>query len=301
MDLLLIIFFIIILFLLLLWVKLEGRLWPHKSTIAFWKLSALPFSKKLEGYFYAARPDWYLKPVTWPWFMKNLVKNESPDTYHGKVMTQTDAVKLISLKQPINLTDLEHVVPYTLARSIILNDPLPSLAVTECPCRAQKADACMPRDVCMVVGEPFTSFMLEHQPEKTRRLTVDEALQILAEEEARGHIHTAWFKDAMHNRFYTICNCCPCCCLGMGSLTRGVKRLAHSGYSPVIDNESCISCGNCISICPFKAVSMADEKPKTAADKCMGCGLCVSHCPTEAIELILAPDKGIPLNIEKLV
>lgn len=284
-----------------LWVKLEGSLWPKKSTLAFWRLSDLPWSKKLEGYFYAARADWYLKPVTWSWFMRRLVKNESPDTYHGKVITRPDSAKLISLKQPIELTELEHVIPYPLARSIILQDPLPSLAVMECPCRAQKKDACQPRDVCLVMGEPFTSFILEHQPEKTRRITVDEALQIIAEEEQRGHIHTAWFKDAMHNRFYTICNCCSCCCLGMGSMSRGVKRLAHSGYSPSLDKDTCITCGNCASICPFTAVTISAELPELDMTKCMGCGLCSSHCPVEAITLGLSPQMGTPLNMENLI
>ena len=284
-----------------LWVKLEGSLWPKKSTLAFWRLSNLSPDKKLEGYFYAARADWYLKPVTWSWFMRRFVKNESPDTYHGKVMTRPDAVKLVSLKQPLELTELEHVVPYPLARSIILQDPLPSLAVMECPCRAQKVDACLPRDVCLVMGEPFTSFIVEHQPERARRITVDEALQIIAEEEERGHIHTAWFKDAMHNRFYTICNCCSCCCLGMGSMSRGVKRLAHSGYSPLVDRDVCISCGSCASICPFTAVSISAELPEFATDQCMGCGLCVSHCLVGAITLILTPQMGTPLNIENLL
>jgi ferredoxin len=33
----------------------------------------------------------------------------------------------------------------------------------------------------------------------------------------------------------------------------------------------------------------------------MGCGVCISKCATEAISLNLAPEKGIPLEIEKLV
>jgi hypothetical protein len=57
------------------------------------------------------------------------------------------------------------------------------LAVMECPCRAQKKDACQPHDVCLVMGEPFTSFIVDHQPEKARRITVEEALQIIAAEE----------------------------------------------------------------------------------------------------------------------
>jgi len=86
----------------------------------------------------------------------------------------------------------------------------------------------------------------------------------------------------------------------MKSYFRGVPRLAHSGYSPVVDIESCNSCGNCASICPFQAIILDSEYPVINPDLCMGCGLCVSHCPIEAIDLILAPHKGIPLNVEQL-
>lgn len=283
-----------------LWVTMERRLLPHKSTQAFWHLSDLPFMKKIEGYVYASRPDWYLKPASWPWFMRRFVTKESADTYHGKLIIQKDASKLISLKKPLVLTDLDHVIPYPLARSIILQSPIPSLAVVDCPCRAQKEDACLPRDVCLVVGEPYTSFIIDHQPDKARRITVEEALDIIEAEEKRGHVHTAWFKDVMHNRFYTICNCCSCCCLGMESYFRGVPRLAHSGYSPFIDNEACSACGNCASTCPFQAIEADGDFPVLNQSLCMGCGLCVSHCPSDAIKLILTPHKGIPLDIERL-
>ncbi|MDD4802619.1 MAG: 4Fe-4S binding protein [Syntrophomonas sp.] len=292
---------ILLTLILALWLILERRLRPHKSTVLFWHLSELPLMKKIEGYFYASRPDWYLKPVSWPWFMHRFIARESADTYHGKMLTQQDASKIISLQKPLILTDLEHVIPYPLARSIVLQHPLPSLAVVECPCRAQKEDACLPRDVCLVVGEPYTSFILDHQPDKARRITVEEALNIIEEEEQRGHIHTAWFKDVMHNRFYTICNCCSCCCLGMKSYFRGVPRLAHSGYSPVFDNETCSYCGSCESVCPFQAIETNGDFPVLKPQLCMGCGLCVSHCPNEAIKLVLAPSKGIPLDVEQLV
>jgi Pyruvate/2-oxoacid:ferredoxin oxidoreductase delta subunit len=291
---------ILLLLVLGIWLALEGRIIPHRSTGAFWNLSDLPFTKKLEGYFYASRPDWYLKPATWHWFMHRFNSGESGDTYHGKVLSREDASRLIRVKKPLALTDLDQVIPYPLAKSIILQNPLPSLAVVDCPCRAQKPDACEPRDICLVMGEPFTSFIIEHQPGKARRISVEEALEIIAAEEERGHIHTAWFKDVMHNRFYTICNCCPCCCLGMKSYFRGVPRLAHSGYSPAIDNEVCSACGNCASICPFHALLTDGEYPVINLDLCMGCGLCVSHCPTDAINLMLAPHKGIPMNIEQL-
>lgn len=282
----------------LIWISLEQGLRTRKSTRAFWSLSPLPFFKKIEGYIYGARPHWYLKPATWSWFM-NPGRPESADSYHGKVLIGADAVKLVSLNKPVELRELEHVVPYPLARDIILGQPQ-SLVAMRCPCREQKKDACLPRDVCLVVGEPFASFAVEHQPDRARFISLEEALEILKCEEARGHIHTAWFKDAMHNRFYCICNCCSCCCLGMKSFDRGAPRLNHSGYLPRLEEEDCSACGMCSAVCPFSAVALIDEQPYFDQQKCMGCGLCVSHCPSSALTLELAPHKGLPLAIDQL-
>jgi Pyruvate/2-oxoacid:ferredoxin oxidoreductase delta subunit len=281
------------------YILLVRSILPRTSTRQFARLSKMPLIKLLEGYFYATRPSWYLKPVSWAWFMRLFVKSESADNYHGKVITVKDASKIIKLDQPLMLNDLEKVIPYPAARSIILNQPL-KLAVLECPCRAQKENSC-PRDVCLVVGEPFVSFVVEHSPDKARRIEVGEALQILQEEEERGHIHTAWFKDVMHGRFYTICNCCKCCCLGMASYFRGVPRIAHSGYQPSIDVNSCTNCGSCREICPFGAIASIDDVPVVNSSLCMGCGLCVSHCPGQAIELIMAMENGVPLELESLM
>jgi ferredoxin len=292
---------IFLLVILTIWVALEKSLFPRKSTVAFWRLSKLPLTKKIEGFFYAARPAWYLKPASWPWFIKHFGSKESGDTYHAKLITCHDAGKLIKINQPVNLTNLEHVIPYPVARSIILQDPLPSIAVMDCPCRLQQKNPCAPIDVCLIVGEPFASFVVEHQSTSARRINVQEALDIIEGEENRGHIHTAWFKDVMHNRFYAICNCCTCCCLGMKSFFRGVKRIAHSGYRPVIDYDLCTGCGTCLSICAFKAVQLNDELPEFNTALCLGCGLCVSHCPNQALTLGLAPDQGVPLDIHKLV
>ncbi len=291
---------IFLLALILLWVSLERSIFPLKSTIAFWRLSNLSLGKKIEGYLYASRPVWYLKPASWPRFMQLFGSNESGDTYHGKLVTKQDAGRILTINQPISLTNLEHVIPYPVARSIILQDPLPSIAVMECPCRLQQKNPCTPTDVCLVIGEPFASFIIEHQSTRSRRIEVQEALDIIEAEENRGHIHTAWFKDVMHHRFYAICNCCSCCCLGMKSFFRGVNRMAHSGYRPYFDIENCTGCANCASICPFGAIQLNDDLPELNVDKCMGCGLCVTHCPSAVISLLLAPERGIPLDIDRL-
>lgn len=52
----------------------------------------------------------------------------------------------------------------------------------------------------------------------------------------------------------------------------------------VVDEDTCISCGACVDVCPVDAISMED-KAVIDADTCTECGVCVDECPVDAISL----------------
>jgi len=201
----------------------------------------------LHGYFYARWPYLYISigvgehPISkaWRWLQRRwtrllrrsdagsaavepsptpsrsvneiVVTHTVADGYHGKVMPLVSARRLVTVREDIRRPDLEQIIPYSRARALILENP-DHIAALDCPCRSARSNPCLPLDVCLIVGEPFVSFILEHHPQKARRITQQEAARILEEEDARGHVHHAFFKDAMLGRFYAICNCCECCC-----------------------------------------------------------------------------------------
>jgi Pyruvate/2-oxoacid:ferredoxin oxidoreductase delta subunit len=224
----------------------------------------------------------------------------SADGYHGKALPLETARKLVMINEPIEVKDLEQVIPYPKARAIILQNP-DHIAVLDCPCRKHKTNPCKPMDVCIIVGEPFASFIIEHQEDNARWLTPEEAIDILEAENRRGHVQHAFFKDAMLGRFYAICNCCECCCGAINAHKNGTPMLTSSGYLAEINQDLCIGCLECHPYCQFGALYLnTTESTSVDSEICMGCGVCVDKCSEGAIALELAPSKGIPLEIEKL-
>jgi L-aspartate semialdehyde sulfurtransferase ferredoxin len=53
------------------------------------------------------------------------------------------------------------------------------------------------------------------------------------------------------------------------------------------DEELCIDCGACISLCPVKAIVIEKDWTVDVKDKeCIGCKLCTYSCPTKAIKVV---------------
>ncbi len=222
------------------------------------------------------------------------------DGYHGKVVPLEAATQLVTVEEDITLTDLEQIVPYARARDIVLQHP-DHIVVMECPCRSVRPNSCEPLDVCLVIGEPFASFVAEHHPKRSRWISQAEAVDILRAEQERGHVSHAFFKDAMLGRFYAICNCCSCCCGALQAYERGTPMLASSGYVASIDEALCAGCGLCGDACQFGAIVVDDGRAVVDLNNCMGCGVCVAACPQEAFVLVLDPSRGEPLEIRELM
>jgi Pyruvate/2-oxoacid:ferredoxin oxidoreductase delta subunit len=256
--------------------------------------------KLLHGYVYGRWTYQYINflvHVLLPRMKKPELKRWWADRYHGKVLPTELARRIITLDHEIKRTDLERIIPYPMARDIVLKGP-PGVTLLECPCRHARENPCGPTDVCMVVGDG--SFTLEHHPQRSRRASQEEALEILQAERERGHVHTAYFKDACGDRFYAICNCCKCCCGGIEAMVKyEVPMVASSGYVAQVDEEACIACGDCETACPFEAITV-NGSSQVSWEKCMGCGVCEAGCEMEAVTLVLDEAKGIPLDVWEL-
>jgi len=273
----------------------------------------------LHGYVYARWPYLYISIGTGEhWLARilapavgflgrtGLLRTDAPDrptfadSYHGKVVPLEAATQLVTIQEDVDLGDLEQVIPYATARDLVLQHP-DHIVVLDCPCRSARENPCQPLDVCLVIGEPFASFIAEHNPQRSRWISQEEAVDILRAEHERGHVSHAFFKDAMLGRFYAICNCCACCCGAIQAQRHGTPMLAPSGYVAQVDGDLCAGCGQCAEICQFGAIVVEEGLAVVDAVACMGCGVCVTHCPQEAIALLRDPTKGEPLEIQRLL
>ena len=227
-------------------------------------------------------------------------------TYHAKIVKIKDAIQLVTQKNNIHIEPPEKVIPYKQARSIILNNP-ESISLGECACRALGESSCLSDDeldVCLFIGDPHASFIDAFNP-KFRKISQEQAVQVLKDSHERGLVHCAYFKKDLGRRFFAICNCCSCCCQGMKAWNQfngSIPILASSGYTAHVSQE-CSGCEECEDICHFHALKFIKEESRVVVleEKCMGCGVCEDKCPIGAITLRKDPGKGEPLDLSQLL
>ncbi|MEW6439825.1 MAG: 4Fe-4S binding protein [bacterium] len=302
-----------------------GRPFILDSTKAFFGLHGWRnVGSFLHGYYYLAHLDQYVKlilpllrvltkwvPASKMDFIRPLLAYV-PDRYHAKVVTLEDARKIVAIQKDVEVDEKTsaRVVPYEIANRMVIRSP-DSIVIMDCACRLEKKNPCSPLSTCMIIGEPYATFALEHADSlHPRRVTQQEALRLLEVFHKKGWLHNAFFKDAMGGQFYAICNCCKCCCAGVEiertlrslPLKSPLKVQAPSGYLAVVDAEKCESCGACVARCPMAAISLDGDGPAVVRkEHCMGCGVCPDICPKDAITLQRDPERGVPLDLHELM
>ena len=72
------------------------------------------------------------------------------------------------------------------------------------------------------------------------------------------------------------------------TITESLKKnniIVNKKGRVIIDDDLCIDCGACVSLCPTDALYLDDvERISLFYERCIGCLLCVDSCPRFAIE-----------------
>jgi len=91
-----------------------------------------------------------------------------------------------------------------------------------------------------------------------------------------------------------------------GAAAAEAMALIDKGYieqepnTAFIREEDCSGCKSCIPLCPYTAISFAEDKQKAVINEalCKGCGTCVASCPSGSIVQNLFEDQEIFSEIE---
>ncbi|MCK5244704.1 MAG: ferredoxin [Desulfobacterales bacterium C00003106] len=55
-------------------------------------------------------------------------------------------------------------------------------------------------------------------------------------------------------------------------------------FTPTVDADKCVGCGECIDVCPADVYELQDEKSVPVnAEECLGCESCIEVCEQGAI------------------
>ena len=72
------------------------------------------------------------------------------------------------------------------------------------------------------------------------------------------------------------------------AITESLKKnniIVNKKGRVIIDDDKCIDCGACISLCPTDVLHFnSEDRLEFSYEKCIGCLLCLDSCPRYAIE-----------------
>jgi ferredoxin len=164
--------------------------------------------------------------------------------------------------------------------------------VLDCICRKQQAllgNPCEhPIHVCLGMSDVPGAF---DRSEAIEALDLEGAVAVLEKAADAGLVHTI----SNNKRDITyVCSCCTCSCgILRGIAEAGIANVvARSSYVAEVNQEKCINCGICETVCPFHAITLMDVA-EVEGSSCFGCGVCIRNCPEDAISLM----KRNPENI----
>lgn len=67
--------------------------------------------------------------------------------------------------------------------------------------------------------------------------------------------------------------------------SRGVK-VEEVEHAITLDEDACIDCGACVSVCPTDALRLAEDYSLVLdEEECIHCGACVPVCPVFALDM----------------
>lgn len=178
-----------------------------------------------------------------------------------------------------------------------------------CICRASMKCKDYPIELgCLFMGEA----VLGINPKLGRRVTREEAREHARRCREAGLVHivgknkldTWWLGIGPGEKLFTVCNCCPCCCITRGlpyTDRRLSAKLSRMPGVTVTVSDRCTGCGECAvkGVCFVNAIRMQSGRPVISGE-CRACGRCASVCPADAIEVSVEGEASVQTTVARL-
>ena len=135
------------------------------------------------------------------------------------------------------------------------------LGVGYCSCRNAmrlQGQGCgeLQDEMCIAVGQ-FCDYCLETG--KGRKITYEEAMEILQRAEDNGYVHQITNIDG-EDKIFAICNCALGSCFALRtSQLFNTPNMSASAYRAHVDAEKCVACGKCAEVCPAGAAKLGQK------------------------------------------
>ena len=177
-----------------------------------------------------------------------------------------------------------------------------------CICRESSHCKDYPVDLgCLFLGKATQGI----NPKFGRPVSAEEALLHVERCREAGLVHlvgrnkldSVWLNVRPGNELFTICNCCPCCCLWKvlpHMSTRISSKVTKMPGVSVFVTGQCIGCGTCTkNICFANAIRLEGDRA-VIGNGCRGCGRCVESCPQNAIHIRITDESFVSRTIGRL-
>lgn len=191
------------------------------------------------------------------------------------------------------------VLPYTLLMNLV-ERASSRFIMSECVCRKHEGCTSHPQDLgCLFLGDGAAQI----HPSMGTLCSLEEAKKHIERGLREGLYpliaHTmidALTLGISYKRMLTVCFCCECCCAVFNGLRNGPASLLKviqplPGLSVKVQDE-CARCGDCISACPVKAISLNHHKAEISSE-CKGCGICMPACPEGSIRMEISGEMDL--------
>lgn len=135
------------------------------------------------------------------------------------------------------------------------------LALAPCQCRLVRQQmgegtGNMPEELCIILGATAESCI---RTGKARRITKEEAEEVLKKAEKRGYMHQVTNMDGT-DKIWALCNCERNVCFALRtSQYFGTPNMSRSNYIAEVDPKKCAACGQCVETCPANAVKLGQN------------------------------------------